>query len=346
VRFSSRRTALWISNVVLAATALAVLATIARADDLTSSAPVAHAETAAQLLERMGDAVRTRNYQGTIVYAHDGTLEVMQLVHAATADGERGRLTTVSGAKREVISERDELRLFLPDQRTVLVERGIGGRGRGTLPKMLPADITSFAANYRIADLGLSNEAGRGCRRVGITPLDALRYGYQLCLDLLTALPLRTELRSEDGKRIIEQVVFSQIDFPERIAESALKPTSGGSDWTTVVQDNAAASAADDAHWTVARLPEGFVAAPTNDVEASGAPAATHLAFSDGLAAVSVFIEPRGDDGKGLEGAARMGAMNLYGRIVDDHQVTVVGEVPAATVRLIAQSVAAKRPER
>jgi sigma-E factor negative regulatory protein RseB len=329
VRFSSRRTALWISNVVLAATALAVLATIARADDLSGAAPVAHAETAAQLLERMGDAVRTRNYQGTIVYAHDGTLEVMQLVHAATADGERGRLTTVSGAKREVISERDELRLFLPDQRTVLVERGIGGRGRGTLPKMLPADITSFAANYRIADLGLSNEAGRGCRRVGITPLDALRYGYQLCLDLLTALPLRTELRSEDGKRIIEQVVFSQIDFPERIAESALKPTSGGSDWTTV-----------------ARLPEGFVAAPTNDVEASGAPAATHLAFSDGLAAVSVFIEPRGDDGKGLEGAARMGAMNLYGRIVDDHQVTVVGEVPAATVRLIAQSVAAKRPER
>jgi len=228
----------------------------------------------------------------------------------------------------------------------VLIERGIGGRGRGTLPKMLPADVATFAANYRITDLGLSNEAGRGCRRVGIAPLDALRYGYQLCLDLQTALPLRTELRSEDGKKVIEQVVFSQIDFPERIAEAALKPTSGGSDWTTVVQDNAAPSAPGDPRWTVASLPEGFVAAPTSLAKEGSEPAATHLAFSDGLAAVSVFIEPRSDDGKGLEGAARMGAMNLYGRVVDDHQVTVVGEVPAATVRLIAQSVAVKRPQR
>lgn len=302
----------------------------------SASAP----EPPEHLLERMSDAVRVLNYQGTIVYAHDGTLEVMQLVHAGSPEGERGRLTTVSGTRREVICERDELKLYLPEQRTILIERGIGGRGRGTLPKLLPADVTAFAANYRIADLGVSNEAGRVCRRITITPLDALRYGYRLCLDEQTALPLRTELLGEDGKRIIEHVVFSQIDFPERIAESALKPTSGGSDWSIVVQQSSAGSGVGDPRWTVARLPEGFVAAPTHGGEATS----THLAFSDGLAAVSVFIEPRGGDGKGLEGAARMGAMNLYGRVVDDHQVTVVGEVPAATVRLIAQSVAAKRP--
>ena len=311
---------------------------------LACVAGLAAAEAPEALLERMGVAVRTLNYQGTIVYAHDGTLEVMQLVHSASAEGERGRLTTVSGAKREVISERDELRLFLPDQRTILVERGIGGRGRGTLPKMLPADVTAFASNYRIADQGQSNEAGRSCRRIAITPIDALRYGYRLCLDEQTALPLRTELVGEDGRKVIEHVVFSQVEFPERITEAALKPTLGARDWATVVQQSGEAADASDPRWTVARLPEGFVAAPTNELEESGAQAATHLAFSDGLAAVSVFIEPRATDGKGLEGAAHMGAMNLYGRVVDDHQVTVVGEVPAATVRLIAHSVAARKP--
>ncbi len=296
------------------------------------------------LLERMSDAVRALNYQGTIVYAHDGALEVMQLVHSGGPDGERGRLTTVSGTKREVISERGELRLFLPEQRTILVERGSAGRSRGTLPKMLPADVSAFASNYRIADLGVSNEAGRSCRRVAITPLDALRYGYRLCLDEQTALPLRTELLGEDGKRVIEHVVFSQIEFPERIAESALKPTSGAKDWTVQVQQISANSGVGDPRWTVAKLPEGFVAAATHGLQDGGEQASAHLAFSDGLAAVSVFIEQRPSDGKGLEGAAHMGAMNLYGRVVDDHQVTVVGEVPAATVRLIAQSVAARRP--
>lgn len=311
---------------------------------LACAAGFAAAETPEALLERMGGAVRALNYQGTIIYAHDGTLEVMQLVHSATAEGERGRLTTVSGTKREVISERDELRLFLPDQRTILIERGIGGRGRGTLPKLLPADVTTFASHYRIADQGLSNEAGRSCRRVAITPLDALRYGYRLCLDEQTALPLRTELLGEDGRKVIEHVVFSQIEFPERIAEAALKPTTGGSDWTTVVQQSGEATGVGDPRWTVAKLPDGFTAAPTNDRTEGDEQASTHLAFSDGLAAVSVFIEPRATDGKGLEGAAHMGAMNLYGRVVDDHQVTVVGEVPAATVRLIAQSVAARKP--
>jgi sigma-E factor negative regulatory protein RseB len=310
--------------------------------DAPAVAPAAEAPVA--MLERMSGAVRTLNYQGTIVYAHDGTLEVMQLVHAASPDGERGRLTTVSGSKREVICERDQLKLFLPDQRTVLVERGIGGRNRGTLPKMLPDDVSAFASNYRIADQGLSNEAGRSCRRIAITPLDALRYGYRLCLDEQTALPLRTELLSEDGRKVIEHVVFSQVEFPERIAESALRPTTGGSGWVTVVQQSVEAAAVADGRWTVARLPEGFVAAPTHGLKEGDEQASAHLAFSDGLAAVSVFIEPRASDGKGLEGAARMGAMNLYGRVVDDHQVTVVGEVPAATVRLIAHSVAARRP--
>ena len=34
-----------------------------------------------------------------------------------------------------------------------------------------------------------------------------------------------------------------------------------------------------------------------------------------------------------------MGAMNIYGALKDKHKITVVGEVPAATVRMIADVV-------
>jgi sigma-E factor negative regulatory protein RseB len=61
--------------------------------------------------------------------------------------------------------------------------------------------------------------------------------------------------------------------------------------------------------------------------------------FSDGLASVSVFIEPHGSNSQPMHGLARVGAAYAYSRDLDGHQVTAVGEVPAATVEAIAASV-------
>ena len=62
----------------------------------------------------------------------------------------------------------------------------------------------------------------------------------------------------------------------------------------------------------------------------------THIMFSDGLADVSVFIAPA--SGELAEGASTIGGSNSYSATVDGHEVTAIGEVPAATVRQIATS--------
>jgi len=61
--------------------------------------------------------------------------------------------------------------------------------------------------------------------------------------------------------------------------------------------------------------------------------------FSDGLVAVSVFIEPRSSVPV-QSGPLQQGALNVYSMKVDDQMVTALGEVPGATVRQIAASVA------
>jgi sigma-E factor negative regulatory protein RseB len=66
---------------------------------------------------------------------------------------------------------------------------------------------------------------------------------------------------------------------------------------------------------------------------------AEHVIISDGLASVSVYIEPFNAESQSFVGASRVGAMNIFGSVHDDHQVTVVGEVPMSTVELIAQSI-------
>jgi negative regulator of sigma E activity len=71
-----------------------------------------------------------------------------------------------------------------------------------------------------------------------------------------------------------------------------------------------------------------------------------HFVLSDGLAMVSVYIEKSLADEQALEGESSMGSVNAYGRRVDGHRVTVMGEVPKATVKQIAEAVARKRCPR
>jgi sigma-E factor negative regulatory protein RseB len=65
--------------------------------------------------------------------------------------------------------------------------------------------------------------------------------------------------------------------------------------------------------------------------------------FTDGVASVSVFVEPRRPDSKPAEGPARVGSSSAFSTVVDGHQVTAVGEVPPTTVELIAKQVKATK---
>src|SRR6266566_1460712 len=92
--------------------------------------------------------------------------------------------------------------------------------------------------------------------------------------------------------------------------------------------------------WVVKDLPAGFakVVEGFRTLRGKSAPVA-HLVFSDGLVAVSVFVEPVPPTPQPV-GLSQQGGINVYSRQLDDYLVTVLGEAPGATVRQIAYSVA------
>jgi sigma-E factor negative regulatory protein RseB len=65
-----------------------------------------------------------------------------------------------------------------------------------------------------------------------------------------------------------------------------------------------------------------------------------HLIFSDGFASVSVFIEPGPAKGPSPPESTTVGSANAFSTQIRGHVVTAIGEVPAATVRDLAMSVA------
>jgi sigma-E factor negative regulatory protein RseB len=155
-------------------------------------------------------------------------------------------------------------------------------------------------------------------------------------------MPLKTQLCNGSGE-VIEQIVFSNIDLPERIPDSMFKPQVDASTYRWLRADRQVAmNSTPAALWEAMKLPPGFriVTRSSQALPGSSEPT-THLVFTDGIASVSVFVEPQQANSRGTEGPARVGSSSAFSTVVDGHQVTAVGEVPPTTVQFIATQVKA-----
>jgi sigma-E factor negative regulatory protein RseB len=306
-------------------------------------------------LEKMNHALATRNYDGTFFHLSEGRVETMRIVHRVKAGRVTERLLSLDGSGREFVRNDGELTCYLPDQHTILVEaRQDHGPFLGSLPQF-GADVNQY---YRIESLPASHVLGHAARVIAVNPKDQYRFGYRLWLDENTAMPLKTQLCDSRGQ-VIEQILFARLEMPETIPDSDLTPAARteGMRWVRQGPSRDTASPALSAY-RASELPPGFHLTVSGAQTLGGATApATHLVYSDGLATVSVFVEAQREEKSGsqektgreeklsappeppMQGLARVGSGFAFSTVVQGHQVTAVGEVPAETVEFIAHSV-------
>jgi len=307
------------------------------------SVPVAHAADPLKLLERMQLAARKLDYQGVFVYQHGDQLDSFRIVHKAGRGGVRERLVSLNGAPREIIRDDREVRCYLPDENAVMVEHRRADRRN--FPALLPESVAGLSGYYQIKSGKSGRVAGRRARSVQILPHDGFRYGYQMWADQDTGLLLKAALVNDQGG-VIEQYLFTQIAIGEPIADAELESQNAGKDlvWHRAEQ---MAPPAEPAGWEALQLPPGYSLTQRmmQNMPKRRQPV-EHLVYSDGLAVVSVFVEPLNDraGNEVVTGRTHMGAMHAFGKQLDGFQVTVVGETPAATVDMIGESVARASP--
>jgi sigma-E factor negative regulatory protein RseB len=290
-------------------------------------------------LERMNKALTSRNYIGVFTHNHGGRVETLRIIHRVRGRDVSERLLSLDGPGREFIREGDELTCYFPDKREVLVEH----RAPDGPLLALPTVDSDNSTVYEIRGGERERLLNRTTRLVTLNPRDQYRYGYRLWIDEQTSMPLKTQLCDQSGA-VIEQIVFSTIDLPERIPDSMFKPQVDASTFRWLRADRQVASTAAPVLWDAMRLPPGFRMATRSaqSLPGSSEPVA-HLVFTDGVASVSVFVEPRKPDSAPAEGPARVGSSSAFSTVVDGHQITAVGEVPPTTVELIAKQVKASK---
>ena len=295
--------------------------------------PLVASADALEWLQRMNDAVRTTTYQGTAVYRNGNQLETLRIVHRFQDGEENERMSSLSGEQREVLRKGDVVTCVLPDQKAVITDH----QGpKGLFPKLSRTTFDELGQVYDLINVaGTERVAGRSCREVRVRSRDIYRYNYALCLDESTALPLDIRLINDDGE-LLEQVIFTDIAFPQQIDDQQLLAQIDTTGYSGVHSQDAALNqhAEPAGVWEVRDLPAGFRLATREHSRWAGFESpVTQLLYSDGLAAVSVFATSTQLPEETLHGLTRLGGVNAYGRMMGDYHITVVGEVPQATVR-------------
>lgn len=294
-------------------------------------------------LRRVQSAAQKLNYSGTFVYQQSNQIRTSRIMHGVDNQGEIEKLEILDGKPREYIRRNDEVSCYLPESKTIQVEKSVT---QEVFPALLSNNFLSLPDYYVVKKAEFSRVAGNVCQILSFEPKDSLRYGYRLCMDKTTGLLLRAQTVNNKSE-VIEQIAFTQISIGD-IEKSRIKSSFPNiSQWHI---ENLTVQANVNSGWSVKLPPPGFkktremkrlipISAAANGAASTSAKAneVVQIIFSDGLSAISVFIEP--DTASRTEGSLQQGAMTLMGRRQGEFWLTVVGEVPFAAIKQVMNSI-------
>lgn len=286
-------------------------------------------------LGRVIDAAHKLNYSGTFSYRNGAIEETSRITHLVEAGRELERLEVLDGSPREVIRNNDEVRCYLPESHTLIIEK----RGqRLSFPALLPASLSGIVEYYFVRKGPRGRVAEHESQIIFLEPKDGLRYGQQLWIDANSGLLLKVALLNEHNQAI-ETFAFTQLQIGGNIDREALKSRFAGQsgDWR-VHYVHSWETRTDDGTWQFNMQLPGFrkQAGMKRQARAAGMES-FHVVFSDGLAAISVFIEALPETPE--LGMVSMGAINVYRRAVGAHLLVVMGEVPQATLKKLGDGI-------
>ncbi|MEL6868729.1 MAG: MucB/RseB C-terminal domain-containing protein [Pseudomonadota bacterium] len=316
---------------------------------LVSAAAVAQS-SANELLASIAEALEQASYEGTLIRAADGEIVTMHVAHSAADGVVREKLVSMDGEGSEILRNGDELICLLPKRKVKLVDISLASSNAFA---SLPVVVDELGKFYDLEAQGTERIAGRVARKFFIRPRDAFRFGHRLWVDDETLLPLRMQLVNR--RNIVEETRFVEVTIGVDLPASAFTSDIDSSEFRVI---RAAPDSGDDPRSAQLQLanqrdsanveswpPEssrGFRLHTTQSQRVTiNGRSAQKLVFSDGIATVSVFIttQPAGEDDVGSK-VSRMGAASSYQVRIGEQLLTVVGEVPVETLKMLAEHAA------
>ena len=337
------------SAVAIALAAL-LLAPPVRAQPEAAPAPAAaEPGTVRAWLTRIHSAASQHNFQGTFVVSGGGSVSSARIAHFCDGKNQYERIESLDGQARHVFRHNDVVQTVWPTSQVARVEQR---ELVMSFPALLQGGGDHIVDHYDVQSQGTGRAAGREANVLLVRPRDALRYGYRLWADKASGLLLRADVLGEQDEAL-ETSAFSEVSIGVKAQpELVLAPMRKLAGYR-VLRPVLTPTRLDAEGWVMRDAVPGFrqvscvsrpfdVAGP-GESDAAPPPRVLQTIYSDGLTYVSVFIEPYAPQRHTRPMIAAVGATQTLMRRQGDWWVTVVGDVPAATLRLFAQGLERKK---
>lgn len=306
--------------------------------------PAAHAEANEdgwQVLQKAAIAAHELSYRGIFVYESSGQTKAVQMTHVNNGQGEYSRNVLLDSTPREVFSQGRDLVIFNPKKEKIIIQKR---RGQNLFPAILPTQLGPLKVNYALYLGENDSVAGRSARQLMLVPKDGFRYYYKFWVDQEFGLLLKYSMQNAK-QEMLETIAFNQINLMETQDLDWFRPQIDHKKNYEMENEVPVEDASDTvANWVMQTLPSGFNKIAQIRLMAHGrSTPVTQIILSDGLATVSLFIEPVRQ--KPRLGYHAVGNNSFYAHVQNGYQITAVGEVPQETVTKIAESVVFKNSE-
>jgi sigma-E factor negative regulatory protein RseB len=192
---------------------------------------------------------------------------------------------------------------------------------------------------YRLREGGGQRVAGHDAKVVELLPHDASRWGYRIWTEAQTGVVIK--LQTLDGRgAVLEQVAYTELQLGASVSMQALEQRMKNTEGYVVKP-----RALKKSTWPpyVRLKPEsilGFSAMSCYQRAETDAPALAaraHCIFSDGLASVSVFVEPIRADAPFTPTQTQRGATQVVTQALGPYWVSAMGEAPPETLHRLSK---------
>ncbi|MES2384121.1 MAG: MucB/RseB C-terminal domain-containing protein [Pseudomonadota bacterium] len=285
-------------------------------------------------LMRMHEASRNRSYVGTFVVSSGGVMSSAKIWHVCDGKQQIERVDTLTGPRRSTFRHNDQVVTFLPEEKLVRTEKR---ESLGLFPALLQTTGSHIGDFYQARQEGRERVAGVDADVIALVPRDAMRFGYRVWAEQKRGLVVKLQTLDTEGK-VLEQAAFSELQFDVPVKLEKLAQMMNKVDGYRVEKPGLVKTTASAEGWALKNPVPGFQpmschkrprVTPTGDEP-------MQWVFSDGLASVSIFVEPYDAQRHARESRLSMGATQSLTRRVEAWWLTVIGEVPMATLALFA----------
>jgi sigma-E factor negative regulatory protein RseB len=295
-------------------------------------------------LMRMHESSKNRAYIGTFVVSSGGNMSSAKIWHVCEGDQQVERVETLTGAPRSIFRHNDQVVTFMPDHKMVRSEKRVS---MGTFPGLLQSTDSRIADFYKVRQDGVERVAGVKADVIMLVPKDNMRFGYRVWTEQKEGLVVKLQTLDTDGK-VLEQAAFSELQLDAPVKMDNLLQMMDKVEGYRVEKPVLVKTTASAEGWVLKVPVAGFqplscYKRPATAANAAASEEPLQWIFSDGLASVSIFVEPIDRQRHDKESSLSLGATQTMTRQLDAYWVTLVGEVPMATLRLFADGLERKK---